>query len=87
MMSKASTDEEIASVQEFAGQFSLRADGVYEPAPAPKLSRTPGYSPRPNPTPGGDTRAVLAEFGFADTEVNTLFDKQAVAEAAAKARL
>ena len=53
------------------------ADGVYEPAPAPKLSRTPGYSPRPNPTPGGDTRAVLAEFGFADTEVNTLFDKQA----------
>ena len=36
----------------------------FEPAPAPKLSRTPGHDPRAEPVPGGDTRKVLAEYGF-----------------------
>lgn len=54
--------------------------GVVEPAPAPKLSRTPGFAPRPHPTPGGDTRQVLKEFGFSDSEVHVLFEKRAVAE-------
>lgn len=38
-------------------------EGLFEPAPAPKLSRTPGHDPRPNPIPGGHTEAVLREYG------------------------
>lgn len=55
--------------------------GVFEPAPAPKLSRTPGHEPRPEPVPGSHTKAVLAEFGFAESQVTELLASGAVAEA------
>ena len=51
------------------GTFVTR-DGVLQPAPAPRFSRTVpgrlGAAPRP---PGADTDAVLADFGFADHEI------------------
>jgi len=60
------------------------AHGRFEPAPAPKLSRTPGYLPRPGPVPGIHTREVLAEFGFAGPEISTLFERRAVSDSLAK---
>mmetsp|Transcript_145622 Transcript_145622/g.279260 ORF Transcript_145622/g.279260 Transcript_145622/m.279260 type:complete len:406 (-) Transcript_145622:61-1278(-) len=55
------------------------SDGkLFEPAPAPKLSRTPGSAPRPGPVPGGDTQSVLAEFGFADLQIASLMKNGAV---------
>lgn len=63
-------------------------DGKFEPAPAPKLSRTPGHDPRPNPVPGAHTGAVLAEFGFADADISALLKSGTVASAPAeKSRL
>jgi len=61
--------------------------GLFEPAPAPKLSRTPGSHPRPNPIPGSDTRAVLSEFGFSSEQIQGMLERGAAAEATPKARL
>ena len=47
-------------------------EGVFEPTPAPHLSRTPGYLPRPQPIPGADTRTVLLSAGFSAAEVDGL---------------
>jgi len=54
------------------------AHGKPEPAPAPRLSRTPGDGSRPLPQVGADTRAVLRGFGFGDAEVEQLFASGAV---------
>ncbi|HEY7550336.1 MAG TPA: CaiB/BaiF CoA-transferase family protein [Hyphomicrobiaceae bacterium] len=50
------------------GTFVVR-DGVLQPAPAPRFSRSlpeMGTAPR---QPGADTDAVLADFGFAEAEI------------------
>mmetsp|Transcript_80544 Transcript_80544/g.226571 ORF Transcript_80544/g.226571 Transcript_80544/m.226571 type:complete len:408 (-) Transcript_80544:91-1314(-) len=68
------------------GSFAPTPGGggaLFEPAPAPKLSRTPGHAPRPRPTPGADTAKVLAEYGFSPEEVAALIRGGAVAEASA----
>jgi len=54
--------------------------GLFEPAPAPKLSRTPGFAPRPRPTPGGDTLQVLKDYGFSDEAVRALLKSGAVTD-------
>jgi alpha-methylacyl-CoA racemase len=48
------------------------AQGHPEPAPAPRLSRTPGSVARPIPRPGEHTREVFAELGFAAGEIDRL---------------
>jgi alpha-methylacyl-CoA racemase len=50
-----------------------------EPAPAPRLSRTPGDGTRPLPTVGDHTRDVLAEYGFPKEEIERLLAAGAVA--------
>jgi alpha-methylacyl-CoA racemase len=55
------------------------ADGKFEPAPAPRLSRTPGHGARPLPTVGAHTRAVLGEYGFSAGEIDELTQSGAVA--------
>ena len=47
--------------------------GLFEPMPAPQLSRTPGHRPRPKPKAGGDTYKVLVEMGFSDASISNLF--------------
>ena len=46
-----------------ARQTFIEIDGVAQPAPAPKLTRTPATLNGPPPTVGRDTRAILAELG------------------------
>lgn len=58
--------------------------GLYEPAAAPKLMRTPGHRPRASPVPGGDTRRVLVEFGFPASEVEHLLKEQVIADVSSK---
>jgi alpha-methylacyl-CoA racemase len=56
----------------------LTHDGVLQPAPAPRFSRTVpamGSTPRP---PGADTEAVLADFGFSAAEIAALKEAGAV---------
>ncbi len=47
----------------------LRQDGVLQAAPAPRFGRTPAGRPRPPSAPGADTRAVLAESGATNEEL------------------
>lgn len=53
------------------------AFGVVQPAPAPRLSRTPGEVSEGPPTAGAHTREVLAEAGFSDSEIAKLGDSGA----------
>jgi len=57
----------------------VEVDGVVQPAPAPRFSRTPGGVQRPPSAPGADTDAVLRDWGFADAEVARLRDAGAIA--------
>jgi alpha-methylacyl-CoA racemase len=46
----------------------LELDGVTQPAPAPRFSRTPLAAPTP-PEAAGDPRAILAEWGVGAAEI------------------
>ncbi len=47
-------------------------DGVVQPAPAPRFDRSVPDAPRPAPTVGAHTRAVLAEAGYHADEIAAL---------------
>ncbi len=53
--------------------------GVLQPAPAPRLSRTPGTALGPGGPRGANTREVLIELGHPEKEVDALF-KQGIVE-------
>jgi alpha-methylacyl-CoA racemase len=53
-------------------------DDVLQPAPAPRLSRTPGAIHSAPPLAGADTVAVLREWGFAQEEIDALLAEGAI---------
>ena len=53
-------------------------DDVLQPAPAPRLSRTPGRSAIRRPQAGQDTEAVLCEWGFTQAEIDGLLAAGAI---------
>jgi alpha-methylacyl-CoA racemase len=53
------------------GTFVTR-DGVLQPAPAPRFSRTVPEMGAPPRQPGADTDAVLADLGFSAAEIAQL---------------
>jgi len=55
-----------------ARQTFVTLDGVTQPAPAPRFSRTSATVGRPPPTAGEHTQAVLREHGFSDAEIDDL---------------
>jgi len=59
------------------GSF-VTVDGVPQPGPVPRFSRTPNALPTRPPEPGDDSAAVLAEFGFSPAEIAALFEGRAV---------
>ncbi|MBB3675096.1 alpha-methylacyl-CoA racemase [Modestobacter versicolor] len=61
-----------------ARQTYLERDGVVQPAPAPRFSRTPATLVRPPARAGEHTRAALADWGIDD--VDALLAAGAVAE-------
>ena len=62
-----------------ARQTYIEVDGVTQPAPAPRFSRTPSAVRNAGSIPGEDTRAVLAEMGFARQELDALSEGGAIA--------
>jgi alpha-methylacyl-CoA racemase len=50
----------------------VRRDGVLQPAPAPRFSRTVPQMGAPPRQPGADTDAVLVDAGFASAEIDAL---------------
>ena len=47
-------------------------DGVIQPAPAPRFSRTPAEIQSPPPEPGQHTEEVLLDWGFSKERINEL---------------
>jgi alpha-methylacyl-CoA racemase len=62
----------------------LELGGITQPAPAPRLSRTPGRVTRPAPVPGEHGREILREWGLAEAEVERLCAAGAVRFAGAR---
>lgn len=56
-------------------------DGVMQPAPAPRLSRTPGGFTRPAALAGRHTDEVLGELGLGEDEVDRLHASAAAVQA------
>ena len=50
----------------------IMVDGIVQPAPAPRFSRTPGTIDAPPPVRGGDSDAVLREWGIGEEELHHL---------------
>jgi alpha-methylacyl-CoA racemase len=50
----------------------MEVDGVVQPAPAPRFSRTPSAIQRPPAQPGEHTEEALKDWGFSATEVEQL---------------
>ena len=57
----------------------LDVNGLTQPAPAPRFSRTPGEIARPAAHPGQHTDEALAEWGFGADEIAKLRETGAVA--------
>lgn len=57
-----------------ARKMFIELDGVTQPAPAPRFSATPVAHPNPPVTPGADTEAVLADWGFDTAKIGVLRD-------------
>jgi len=53
------------------GSF-VEVDGVTQPAPAPRFSRTPCARPTPPQAVGASTRSALAAWGITDTRIESL---------------
>ncbi|MAK93924.1 MAG: carnitine dehydratase, partial [Gammaproteobacteria bacterium] len=50
----------------------VELDGVVQPAPAPRFSRTQGEIQGPAAMPGEHTREVLSAWNFSDQEISEL---------------
>ena len=59
------------------GSF-IEIDGVMQPGPAPRFSRTPGKVQMPPPAPGQHTMEVLTAWGFSSEDVEKLKDVGAI---------
>ena len=61
----------------------VEVEGVTQPAPAPRFSRTETQTPRSARAAGQDTRSVLADIGMTTEEVGALEERGVVRQAAA----
>jgi alpha-methylacyl-CoA racemase len=57
----------------------VEVDGIVQPAPAPRFSRTPPEISGPPSPPGADTSQALADWGLADDEIAKLRSVGAIA--------
>ncbi|MGQ0823580.1 MAG: CaiB/BaiF CoA transferase family protein [Actinomycetota bacterium] len=73
-MSEAARDEHMT-----ARNSIIERDGVFQPAPAPRFSRTAPEVRHPAPWPGQQTDDALADWGFATDEIVKLRETGAIA--------
>ncbi|HXN87097.1 MAG TPA: CaiB/BaiF CoA-transferase family protein [Candidatus Binataceae bacterium] len=59
----------------------VETDGVVQPGPAPRFSRTPSKIQRPPARPGEHTEAALSDWGFSASDLERLRKCGAVAQA------
>ncbi len=56
----------------------IENNGVLQPAPSPRFSRTAPEVRNPPPIPGQDTESVLADFGFSVGEIDSLKSSEVI---------
>ena len=61
-----------------ARQTYIEVDGLTQPAPAPRFSRTPSEVRNSGSDAGADTRSVLSAMGFAESELEDLKNTGAI---------
>ena len=71
-------DEAIDHPHSRARQAFTEVEGVSQPAPSPRFSRTPSKIQGPPPKAGAHTEEVLASWGFSNDEVEALREKGAI---------
>jgi alpha-methylacyl-CoA racemase len=74
-------DEVATSPHALARNGFVELDGVEQPAPAPRFSRTPAATPTAPRSPGADTDQALLDWGLAPQEIAALRERSAVAGA------
>jgi alpha-methylacyl-CoA racemase len=57
----------------------VEVDGVVQPAPSPRFSRTPGAISRPPSAPGADTDEALDDWGVPEDDIAKLRSAGAIA--------
>lgn len=62
-----------------ARNIFVESDGIVQPAPAPRFSRSTPSIRRPPPQPGQHTREILQNQGYADEDIARLFSANVVA--------
>ena len=62
-----------------ARQTYIEVDGITQPAPAPRFSRTPSQVQHAGPQPAQDTDSVLTAMGFGEREIAVLKEQGAIA--------
>ena len=58
----------------------VEQDGVVQPGPAPRFSRTPGKIQGPPASPGQHTEAALSDWGFSKSDLEKLTAQGAIAQ-------
>lgn len=59
-------------------QLIIDLDGVLQPAPAPRLSRTPGKAHEAKGPRGANTKEILSELEYSDSQIQTFFEVEAI---------
>ena len=72
-------DEAVEHPHLRARQSFVEVDGLLQPAPAPRFSRTPSAVRSGPPIPGSNTSAIMSAWGFSDAEIAELRSNGAVA--------
>ena len=75
-----SIDEVSVHPHNVARNSFLEIDGIMQPAPAPRFSRSEARIPGGSRVPGEDSREILQEAGYTNDEIEHLFSSSAVTE-------
>ena len=71
-------DEAAAHPHNVARKMFVQVEGKRQPAPAPRLSRTPAREPNAGARIGQHTDAILRELGYATEDIERLREQKAV---------
>ncbi len=67
-------DEAGAHPHNVARETFVEIDGIRQPAPAPRFSKTPSVIKSPPPIAGADSHIILSDLGYSPADIGRLFE-------------